>query len=220
MTLLPYPGPVPMNVAKDAKYSVVHAADGMHIQLRFTLNRKEQAILTTDRHEELVEMVNAVKQADGSAPGGVFYINEYFDVLVKAQDQCFYAGSYEQVLEFDFDGQIISPMRPPGVEPGDAWPGPHVGILYKINATCSDIFYESKEGKITRRVELSEFEDAADVKRLAGRLAAHKGDGGGRIYINECGEFFAPPRAGESGHTYLGALDEDAWFPAPDVPRD
>lgn len=117
MTLLPYPGPVPMNVAKDAKYSVVHAADGMHIQLRFTLNRKEQAILTTDRHEELVEIVNTVKQADGSAPGGVFYINEYFDVLVKAQDQCFYAGSYEQVLEFDFDGQIISPMRPPGVEP-------------------------------------------------------------------------------------------------------
>lgn len=220
MTLLPYPGLIPSNVNKDAKYSVVHGDDGMQVRLLFQLNHKEKAILTTDRHDDLVEMVNAVKQADGSAPGGAFYINEFFDVLVPTQSGCYFAGSYERVLEFDLDGLIVSPNRAPGVEPGDPWPGPHVGIGYVLAAGGSDIYYKAKNGKIERREDLSEHVSEAAAARLANRLAAVKGTQGGRIYINECGEFFSPPSGSSDQHTYLGALDEDAWFPAPDVPRD
>ncbi len=220
MSLVPYPGLIPSIVNKDAKYSVVHADDGMQVQLRFTLNHKEKAILTTDRHDQLVEMVNAVKQADGSAPGGAFYLNEYFDVLVPTMNGCFFAGSYENVLVFDLDGATVSPHRPPGVEPGDEWSGPHVGIPYVLAAGGQDIYYKTKSGKIERREDLSDHVGATAAAKLAGRLAAIRGTEGGRIYINECGEFFAPPRAGSTGHVYLGGLDEDAWFPAPDVPRD
>lgn len=216
----PYPGLIPSNVNKDAKYSVVHGDEGMQVRLLFQLNHKEKAILTTDRHDELVNMVNAVKQADGAAPGGAFYINEYFDVLVPSSSGCCFAGTYERVLEFDLDGQIVSPHRPPGVEPGDEWPGPHVGIGYVLAAGGADIYYKTKNGKIERREDLSDHVGATAAAKLAGRLAAIRGSEGGRIYINECGEFFAPPRAGATGHVYLGALDEDAWFPAPDVPRD
>ena len=217
---MPYPGLVPSNVNKDAKYSVVHGDEGMQVRLLFQLNHKEKAILTTDRHDELVEMVNAVKQADGAAPGGAFYINEYFDVLVPSSSGCCFAGTYERVLEFDLDGETVSPHRPPGVEPGDEWPGPHVGIGYVLAAGGADIYYKTKNGKIERREDLSDHVGATAAAKLAGRLAAIRGAEGGRIYINECGEFFAPPRAGATGHVYLGALDEDAWFPAPDVPRD
>ena len=217
---MPYPGLNPSNVNKDAKYSVVHGDEGMQVRLLFQLNHKEKAILTTDRHEELVEMVNSAKQADGAAPGGAFYINEYFDVLVPTTSGCVYVGSYEKVLEFDLDGKIVSPNRAPGVEPGDVWPGPHVGIRYTLAAGGSDIYYESKSGKITRREDLSDHVGEAAAARLARRLATVKGQQGGRIYLNECGEFFSPPSAGSDEYIYIGALDEDLWFPAPDVPRD
>ena len=215
--MIPYPGLNPSNVNKDAKYSVVHGDEGMQVQLRFELNHKEKAILTTDRHDALVEMVNSAKSAGGAAPGGAFYINEFFDVLVPTTTGCVYVGSYEKVLEFDLDGATVSPQRPSGVEPGDVWPGPHVGIGYVLAAGGCDIYYKTK---IERREDLSDHVGSKAAAALAARLARVRGTEGGRIYINECGEFFAPPRAGATDHIYLGALDEDPWFPAPDVPRD
>jgi hypothetical protein len=67
----------------------------------------------------------------------------------------------------------------------------------------------------TQRARLTDHHDKVSVSRLTKRLAEVKKKGG-RIYINEAGEFFAPV-GGE--HLYLGPLEDDVWFPAPDVPR-
>ncbi|MSO38450.1 MAG: hypothetical protein EXQ69_09425 [Acidimicrobiia bacterium] len=215
-----YPGLIPMNVSKDAKYSVVHGPDGMEIRLIFQVNRGERAILTTDKHEELVNMVNAVKTEVQASLGGAFYINEYFDVVVPAGDGQYFAGCYNQILRFELDGLLVSPKASPDLQPGDPWAGPHVGIRYTLSASGTDIFYKYKTGNREIRHDLSQHVGIDPAEKLASRLTRIKGPKGGRIYINECGEFFAPVEDADGRFLYLGTLGEDAWFPAPNVPRD
>lgn len=213
-----YPWLTPSNVSKDAKYSIRNGRDGWEVQLLFRVSSRERALLATAGHDELIEMVNDVKETGSGAPGGAFYINEFCDVLVPTAGGSFFAGVYEELLEFDFDGEIISAAAPPDLRPGDEWPGPHMGVRYTLMAGGNDIKCEiaGKRTKVEHR--LSDTAGEAAAARLAKRLATVKGSDGGRIYINERGNFFSPPRDGGVEHIFLGGLDEDPWFPAPDVP--
>ncbi|WP_319462723.1 hypothetical protein [Micromonospora sp. RTP1Z1] len=217
-----YPGLSPSNVNKDAKYSVVHSpGGGMEVRLVYRISAREKELLTNDRHERLVAMVNEVKEKINGAPGGAFYINEYRDVLVPHRDGgCVYAGTYEEILEFDYDGQSIGPVPPPSLGPGDPWPGPHAGIPYVLRAGGTDIKYDMTTGRRIREVHLSDEVGQEPARLLARRLAAVKGHAGGRVYINEASHFFAPLNTamGNATYVYLGALDDDAWFTVPDVP--
>src|SRR5207249_4043351 len=108
---------------------------------------------------------------------------------------------------------------PADLVPGDPWEGPHVGILYILVAGCDDIRYEIRSARRTREVLLSDDVGHQAARRLAQRLSEHKGRSGGRFYINEASELFAPINtAGGVSRRYLGHLDDDLWFPAPDVP--
>lgn len=216
-----YPGHIPSNVNRDAKYSVVWSPEGrMEVRLIYRISAGERMLLTTDRHDPLVEMVNEVKVAANGVPGGVFYINEYRDVLVPTAGGCFYAGNYPSDLEFDFEGTVIGPRAAEDLAPGDLWPGPHVGIRYVLTADGSDV----KFTKVTGYRELTEFlsdhTNPGAAHDLARRLFSIKGAGGGRIYINEAKEFFSPVDSRDGvEYVYLGWLEEDAWFTPPDVPR-
>jgi hypothetical protein len=213
--LLKYPGYAPSNVAKDAKYSVVHGTSGAHeVRLVYRVSNREKWMLTTDKHEPLVRMVNDVKNAMRSTPGGAFYINEFHDVLVPADDGgVYYAGSYSGTLEFRDGPLVVSPKAPDGLKPGDAWPGPHVGIRYTLMAGAQDIRYELREGKRSLDVHLSDEVGPSAALALAKRLGSVKGASGGRMYINERMEFFAPV---DDAYLYLGNLEDDRWFAAPD----
>src|SRR5690606_13415723 len=108
MMALPYPGHVPSVVKKDAKYSVVHRGqDGMAIRLIYPISHGEKELLTTDTHSQLVKLVNEVKEEYAGVPGGAFYLNEHGDVLVPAGGECYFAGTYDELLEFEFDGDIV-----------------------------------------------------------------------------------------------------------------
>lgn len=221
---LSYPGLIPSNVNRDAKYSIVsRRAGGMEVRLVYRVTARELQLLTTDRHDDLVAMVNQVKVEETDQLGGAFYINEYFDVLVPTQaGGSFYAGVYEKLLEFEFEGGIISPRPPEGLQPGDPWLGPHVGIRYTLTAGGNDIKYwqQVRPGRIQEH-RLSDHVGQPAAAQLANRLRDVKGWQGGRIYINEVGEFFAPIDDGDGSvsYVYLGPLEDDPWFPAPDVPR-
>ncbi len=169
-----YPGRIPSNVNRDAKYAIVSARGGrMEVRLIYRASARERELLTTDRHEEVVEMVNSVKVEKTGQPGGAFYINEY-------------------------------------------------GISYTLAAGGNDIKYESKDGRHRTEHRLSDHVSNAAAAAIAHRLRSVKGFAGGRIYINEVGEFFAP-LGGESGaisYLYLGHLEDDQWFPLPDVDHD
>ncbi|MGW9193079.1 hypothetical protein [Micromonospora chersina] len=217
-----YPGLSPSNVNKDAKYSVVHSpAGGMEVRLVYRISAREKELLTNDRHESLVAMVNEVKEKINGTAGGAFYINEHHHVLVPhPEGGCVYAGTYDEILEFDYDGQLIGPVPPSDLDPGAAWPGPHAGIPYVLCAGGTDIRYDAVSGRRIREVRLSDDVGQEPARLLARRLAAVKGNAGGRVYINEASHFFAPVNTATGGvsYVYLGALDDDAWFPVPDVP--
>lgn len=218
MKLRPYTGLSPQRVSKDAKYT---ATVGGAIRLEFQESRRVRILLTTEDHPKLTEMVNEVKRhvpGREGKDGGAFYINEYQDVLVPSGDggACFWAGNYEGTLEFS-DGPLqVSPKADPDLEPGDFWPGPHVGIPYVLIAGASDIRYEKVDGRRRETVLLSDFCGPAASRTLGQRLARYKGSSGGRFFINERAELFGPV-ATDSGwdYIYFGNLDEDQWFPAP-----
>lgn len=217
---IPYTWLAPSVVAKDAKYSVVHSkTGGMQVRLIHRVNNSEKELLTSDEHDELVGLVNCVKEEHVGVPGGAFYINEFAHVLVPANGQCYFAGSYQKFLEFDFEGGKIGPRPPEGTEPGDPWPGPHVGIPYVLAAGATDIKCKVQLSATRIREEkLSRYAGKPAAARLSRRLGRVKGSQGGRIYINEAREFFAPVTSGyDVSYVYLGSLEDDVWFPAPGV---
>lgn len=216
MTLRRYTGLSPQRVTKDAKYSIT--SDG-HIKLEFQESQRVRWLLTTNEHPNLVDLVNQVKMELRQQGGGAFYINEYHDVLVPDGQggSCFWAGNYEETLVFSEGALVVGPDAPPGLKPGDLWPGPHVGIPYVLNAGATDIRYEKIDGRRRETVLLSDFHSSGDVKALTQRIGRIKGTSGGRIFINERAEMFAPVGlAGDWSYLYLGGLDEDVWFPPPD----
>ena len=216
---MPYEGNIPSNVNKDAKYSVVYGAAGkMEVRLIYRLGRGEKALVTTASHPDLVRKVNDVKEEFGLGSGGAFYINEFGHVLVPAGAECYCAGRYERYLEFDFEGARISPQAPASLKPGEVWPGPRVGVAYTLSADGSDIRYSRQtRPSVTKEFRLSEEVGEPAATRLARRLSRHK-RGGGRVYINEAREFFAPIGSdGEWEHIYLGSLGDDEWFSAPRI---
>lgn len=218
MPLTEYPGYVPSNVSKDAKYTIRHGASGWEVQLPFRVSDREVFLLAHDGHPELVDMVNRVKADANGAEGGAFYINEFCDVIVPTQRGVYFAGMYDDLLEFDMEGSVVSPEPPASLRPGDPWPGPHVGVRYVLKAGGSDIKYVLTSGRRSVEHRLSDVAGPAAARALIERLVSVKGSSGGRIYINERCQFFGPAGDGSSGFVYLGALDDDPWFSPPDVP--
>jgi hypothetical protein len=211
-----YSGNTPSNVSHDAKYHVRRSAAGWEIMVVYRLSDEEKALVTTNAHPKLVELVNGVKADYQGAPGGAFYIDEYRHVLVPTDDGCMFAGYYEEDLQFKFEGRTIGPRPDAGIEPGQLWPGPRVGIAYTLGADGRDIRYKAEtRPNVIAEKRLSKAIGAAAAARVSSRLARHK-PGGGRVYVNEAGEFFAPvQRDGEWIAIYLGAIDGSDWFPDP-----
>ena len=211
----PFHGNCPRTVSKDAKYSVVSDGTGGHeIRLILRLNNSEKALLTSAKHPTLVKMINSVKSADGSPPGGAFYINEYRCVLVPAGGTYYCAGKYTPDLEFAFEGSVVGPRAAGGLSPGSPWPGPHHGIPYALTANGVDVKYKRESRPdVIEEVRLSDVIGRERAAQTARNLGRHKGPGGGRVYINEAQEFFT--KIGED-FIYLGPLGSLPWFPEPE----
>src|SRR4051794_22858489 len=214
-------GNCPKNVSRDAKYSVRTNKGNLVVALLYESDNGERWHASTEDHEPLVEMVNAVKTGVGDRPNGPFYINEYGQVIVPAGPEARYylAGEYEGLVRFEFEGNILSGEgvdldgRP--LEPGDTWTGPHPGIPYVLVAGGGDVYYVSHPREdVTRKVVLSTQRGAAAAKAIADRIQTVKSWEGGRFYVNEWREIFAPlnDRAGLS-YRYVGHLElDDPWF--------
>ena len=217
-----FDGNCPKNVSKDAKYAIRSDQGGLVVGLTYISAIGERWFATTDAHPDLVDMVNRVKTEKGDAPNGPFYINEYGQVIVPVGPSATYylAGEYDMPLSFEFEDKILSgegvdlDRRP--LEPDDLWTGPHPGIPYQLMAGGRDIYYKAfPRPYVETRPRLSTFVGTASAAAFADRIQAVKGWQGGRFYINEWREIFAPV-ADRDGlqYRYIGHLElDDPWFP-------
>ena len=220
-----YTGNCPRSVNKDSKYVVRSGTNGPVVAVTYMASNGEQWLVTTEEHPDLVRIVNNIKIGEGGMPNGPFYINEYGQVIVPVgQDATYYLADeeYDLPLRFEFEGNVISGEgvdlqgRPFG--DGDLWSGPHPGIPYVLEPGMRDIRYDSHpRPMVTRKVKLSSLVGANAASAMAGRIGGVKGWQGGRFYINEWKEIFAPLNAtGGIEYRYIGHLEgHDPWFPKP-----
>ena len=161
-----------------------------------------------------------LKQAK-TVPPGSFYINEYKTVIVPVSnsDNYYYAWEYPTPLIFSFEGRTINgdgkDLDNNPLSPGDIWEGPHCGIRYVLTAQGTDLYYDRiiKGGAIKQRVKLSKLIGQELASKTARKISRIKGGGGGRIYINEFCQIFAPV---DGEYVYIGKLDSlDECFPRP-----
>jgi len=221
MSLVKFEGLIPSTVAKDTKYSVHSAGEGYKIALLYRTSDGETWHMSNEEHSLLANMVNKVKTEVTGSPGGSFYINEFKQVLVKANDVCYLAGEYDTPLKFEFDGKIISGearnLDGKPLEPGDIWVGPHVGIIYILAAGGGDIKCKFKKSQdITVEKKLSQAVGLGEANKVARSIAKIKGNAGGRIYVNEFGNIFTPKNSDDGiDYIYVGAIDYKSWFSKP-----
>ncbi len=228
MTFPRFAGNCPKNVSKDAKYSIrtgsaAQGYDGPIVAVIYESEDGERWHAATDNHPDLVNMVNEVKTSVGNPPNGAFYINEYKQVIVPVvgSSDYFLAGAYELPLRFEFEGKVISgeavDLEGNPISPGDTWTGPHVGIRYKLCAGGSDIEYSmSPRPNVEKRVKLSQAISPERAEKVASGIMAVKGPRGGRFYVNEYLNVFAPLEDGrDTPYLYCGRINLDEWFPKP-----
>jgi hypothetical protein len=215
------------NVSKDAKYHV-KVKDGFKIEIPYEADEFDRWILATKEHPELVAMINRVRTDLNEDLGGAFYINEYKQVLVPdRRERIFYlAGIYTEPLRFRFDdGKRIVTISGEAVDldgnpipVGGPWRGLHEGLRYVLAAGGRDIYYNSSpRPDVIRTVRLSRCVGEDDAAQLASRVCEVKGFSGGRFYLNEWREMFAPLGEDDTAtmeYLYIGHLStEDPWFP-------
>jgi hypothetical protein len=219
-----FTGNCPKNVSRDAKYSVRTLEGQTVVGLIYRTSFGEEWHASTGEHEDLVQMVNAVKTTMGDAPNGPFYVNEFSQVIVPAGPTARYylAGEYEPEIEFEFEGHLLSGRavdldgRP--LEPGEVWTGPHPGIPYVLKAGGGDVYFTSvPRENVTKKEWLSKHVGSAAAQAFASRIQEVKGWAGGRFYVNEWQEMFAPLTTRDGlNYFYIGRLDlDEPWFAKP-----
>ncbi len=148
-------GPWPKNVSRAAKYSLRHIEDEWKVTVLYQCSAGERFLAVDGNQDDLVAKVNTIKESRGGGVGGVFYINEYCQILVPVPHRekdgtnvhVFYAGMFEGDLSFQFEGKPLytAPIHSDGssLKPGDEWVGPRPGIAYVLKAGGNDIYYET-----------------------------------------------------------------------------
>ncbi len=216
----------PRAVGKDARYTIRTESGRPVVSLTYQTPHGERWLLTTEEHDGLVNIVNHIKKEapEGGQPNGPFYLNEYGQVVVPVGREtvvCYLADEeYDRRLRFNFEGNIISgeavDLHGQPLAPGDQWNGPHPGIRYVLTADSRDIRYTSEPRRnVLETVKLSDCVGSAAAERVAYQIAVVKGARGGRFYVNEWREMFAPLEDDQGiAYWYIGRLEEDTpWFP-------
>jgi len=166
--------------------------------------------------QALVSAVSAGKAFLGGGGGGAFLIDEYGQVLVPASNDARVAivGEWSGPLEF-LDvlagNGVIDLADDTGLEPGDAWTGPYVGVPHNLSGRSEIYFWRetaSGSGKLLPR-----HQDDALVRALRG-LRPH----GAIRFLPVYGGFVLtkvpigvwPDQRWEA--RYVGRIDFTRWF--------
>ena len=196
--------------------------------LRFS-GSPDQGLIPADlSHEELVSLVNKLKEAEGNAAGGGFSINEHSQVIARMKAPAGYPQNTIHVVDISggavkkytqtitFQDGAIDPTSIP--EEGSPWPGPRCGSTYRFTAPGNkkppshnlDEVWTEIEGQIDL---LSAHSGSAPYPPRAGPLAPfiaalrRQLPSGGRFRVNEHGRAFTA-----DSNSFIGSVPLESWF--------
>jgi len=182
-----------------------------------------------DPHQELVNLVNALKEAEGNAPGGGFSINEHFQVIARMSAPAGYKQNTIHVVDISggvvkqycskitFQGGILDPTVE--ATEGAEWLGPRCGATYRFAAPGNpkppnhdfDEVWTEIEGQIEL---LSAHTKPNPYPPTTGPLSAFLGalrrqlPNGGRFRVNEHGRAFTSDQ-----NLFIANVPLHNWFP-------
>jgi hypothetical protein len=128
-----------------------------------------------------------------------------------------WGGSFSGTRDITISGEAVDLAGNP-LHVGAEWAGLHHGIRYTLAAGGSDIYYTCfPRPDVKRTVKLSRIIGTEATNKIAAKVKEIKGFQGGRFYVNEWREMFAPRlEDDETEYFYIGRLTpEDLWFPRP-----
>lgn len=205
-----------VNIPKDRKYSIVtskhHGQYRPAIQFTDYQNNVEYSeVYTTQPLVQLVKDINDIALEHNGAGGGVFYVNEFKQVIkpVGSDVTDIFVGEYPNLhFIFDCNGRLIDNADVSGLQVGDRWPYQKVGTKYHFSAYRERVFYEQEDGNTIRRHTFSVSPDILDA------LWSVKPNGG-VFYVNEHGHVFAPAGIDESPgqDIFIGTINYTQWIP-------
>jgi hypothetical protein len=137
------PKRLPVCPGRDSRFTIRHNGDNGEWWVFY--EAPDGALIPADSpHQELVTLVNGLKEAEGSSAGGGFSINEHFQVIARTTAPAGYkqntihvvdisSGSVQKYVQtITFQGSAIDPTAEPAE--GSPWPGPRCGATYRFAA--------------------------------------------------------------------------------------
>ena len=180
-------------------------------------------------HTQLVDLVTALKAAEGNAPGGAFSINERGQVIARMKAPPGYPQNAIHVVDIStgavwaysqtitFSGGVIDPTIMP--DEGDPWLGPRCGLTYKFAAlgnkkppshNLDEVWTEvdGKDDLLSTHTKPAPYPPTSGA--LAQFLAALRRalPSGGRFRVNEHGRAFTA-----DSNLFIGQVPIATWFP-------
>ncbi len=156
--------------------------------------------------KELVGAVNKAKIRISRRPGGIFLINEFGQVIVpssRSDGKRLLVGEVDGVLLFKnpSNGNIIDLSDDTGLQSGDLWEKPYIGVKYNLNSRSNIYYYRycSEQNK-------SEYPSKQDDE-LIKKLRKIRRYGSVRFIVNQYGLVLTKIPEGEY------CRDEDKWIP-------
>ena len=210
----------PTNVSGERKYAVrYHPKRSWKASVRVPRGKAIDTIFSEEDHKDLVDAINAVSEEFLRAPGGVFYVNEYKQVLrpiseAPGEIQARYVGEFPDLkFRFKLENQLMDTSDASGLKTGDDWPYHKVGIRYTISPVDWRISRQMAVlmGNTIREEPEYLDEHIKDYSDLVSALREVKPNGG-IFYVNEHGLVFAPT---DSGEKFVKKIDISGttWFP-------
>ncbi len=164
--------------------------------------------------EKLVASVNKAKMSMTGPIGGSFCINEYGQVIVPSSAGNGYrllVGEIEGVLLFIDDlGNTIDLSDDYGLETGDDWDKPYIGMRYNLHQSSYIYFYDQEDGST---YPVSQDEELIEKIRKLRRY------GPVRFIVNPYGLVLTKVPSGEYSRdhddwvaVYVGKINKNLWF--------
>lgn len=161
---------------------------------------------------ELARAVNEVKRKWTGKAGGSFQINEFGQVLVPLAGEFterVYVGDCEGAITFQSpDGRRFTLADDHGLQCGDPWPWPYVGMPFSLSKK-NNVYFREKSGPD----EEAKFPPVQDYE-LIRRLRRLRPQEGCRFIVNPHGVVLTKVQTpqGQWRPTYAGRINPARWF--------